>query len=89
MKIDEFDYYVLKECAVIVGGGLAIATVTIALLSGIACGISLINNTIDDNIKYNRYNEALQEYKKCAKDFTDSFDARVYCGDAPSSTMML
>lgn len=79
MKIDLNDDQTLF--AVVFGGMTAAFVAVIIVLSALS--------SINDNIKYNRYKEALQEYKKCAKDFTDSFDVETYCGDAPSSIMML
>ncbi len=83
MKIDLNDDQTLS--VVIYGGMMAAFVAMLTLLSAFFS----ISNTIDDNIKYNRYKDALQEYKKCAKDFTDSFDVKTYCGDAPSSSMMI
>lgn len=79
MKIDLNDDQTLF--AVVFGGMTAAFVAVLIVLSALS--------SINDNIKYNRYKEALQEYKKCAKDFTDSFDVKTYCGDAPSSIMML
>lgn len=88
MKIDlkKIDLNDDQTLFAVVFGGMTAAFVAVLI---VLSALSSISNTIDDNIKYNRYNEALQEYKRCAKDFTDSFDVSVYCGDAPSSSMML
>lgn len=44
---------------------------------------------IEDTIKFNRYNEAIQEYRQCAQKYQDEFSVRTYCGDAPSSSILI
>lgn len=43
---------------------------------------------IGDTIKYNRYQEAVKEYRQCAQKYQDEYSVRVYCGDSPPSSIM-
>jgi hypothetical protein len=52
-------------------------------------GVGKFFDFVEDTIKYKRYNEALQEYRHCTQKYEDEYAAKTYCGDAPSSTMMI
>jgi hypothetical protein len=44
---------------------------------------------IEDTIKYNRYQDAVKEYRQCAQKYRDDYSVKIYCGDSPPSTIML
>jgi hypothetical protein len=52
-------------------------------------GTSTLFKGIEDSVKYNRYQEALKEYRQCAVKYPDPISVDAYCGDAPSSSMMI
>jgi hypothetical protein len=52
-------------------------------------GAGKVFDFVEDSIKYNRYNEAVQEYRQCAQKYENEYAANTYCGDAPSSAMMI
>jgi hypothetical protein len=43
---------------------------------------------IEDTIKFNRYTEALKEYRECAQKYQDEYSVRTYCGDSPPSNIL-
>ena len=51
-------------------------------------GTVYLFNHIEDTIKFNRYNEALKEYRECAQKYQDEYSVRTYCGDSPSSSIL-
>ncbi len=48
-----------------------------------------VSNSIEDYVKYNRYKEAVQEYRECAKNQKDEHSVLSFCGEPPSSIIML
>lgn len=72
----EFQLY-LKISLIAIGGFIGVVFL-LQLTSSAIKGI-------EDAIKYDRYKEAVQEYRECAKNQKDEFSARSFCGDAPSS----
>ena len=52
-------------------------------------GVGKFFDFIEDTIKYNRYQEAVKEYQQCAQKYQDEYSVRTYCGDIPSSTIMI
>jgi hypothetical protein len=55
--------------------------------------ITIIGSThlfryIEDTIKFNRYNEALKEYRECAQKYQDEYSVQTYCGGSPSSSIL-
>jgi hypothetical protein len=52
-------------------------------------GVGKFFDYVEDTIKYKRYNEAVQEYRHCTQKYENEYAAKTYCGDAPSSTMMI
>jgi hypothetical protein len=72
-----------------------ILTITGSLAGGFGIVmIALIGSThlfdfIEDSIKYNRYQEAVKEYQQCAQKYQDEHSVDVYCGEPPSSTIMI
>lgn len=76
----EFQLY-LKTFIIAISG--FIATVFVLQLTNYAI------KGVEDAVKYNRYKEAVQEYRDCAKNLKDDYRVRDYCGESPSSSMML
>jgi len=72
-----------------------IATVTLAITGAFSLVMfTLMGSThlfryIEDTIKFNRYNEALKEYRECAQKYQDEYSVRTYCGDSPSSSILI
>jgi len=66
-----------------VSSGVVSATVIVTI------GTIGIIGYIGDTIKYNRYQEAVKEYRQCAQNYQDEYSVRTYCGDIPSSTIMI
>jgi hypothetical protein len=52
-------------------------------------GTVYLFNHIEDTIKFNRYNEALKEYRECAQKYQDEYSVRTYCGDFHSSDILI
>jgi hypothetical protein len=73
------DFLTLGGCVAGVVGATVIVTM----------GTIGIIGYIGDTIKYNRYQEAVKEYRQCAQKYQDEHSVRVYCGDPPSSTIMI
>jgi hypothetical protein len=70
------------------------ATVTLSIAGTFSLVIfTLIGSThlfkyIEDTIKFNRYNEALKEYRECAQKYQDEYSVQTYCGGSPSSSIL-
>jgi len=70
------------------------ATVTLSIAGTFSLVmITIIGSThlfryIEDTDKFNRYNEALKEYRGCAQKYQDDYSVRTYCGDSPSSSIL-
>lgn len=44
---------------------------------------------IEDTIKFNRYQEAVKEYRQCAQKYQDEMSIDTYCGESPSSSILI
>ena len=55
----------------------------------ILVGAGYMFEAMEDSIKFSRYQSAMREYRECAQKYQDSLSVRLYCGDEPSSTIML
>jgi hypothetical protein len=44
---------------------------------------------IEDTIKFNRYQEAVKEYRQCAQKYQDEVSIDAYCGESPSSSILI
>jgi hypothetical protein len=67
--------------------GICAGITTVSMLILVGAGYTF--EAIEDSIKFNRYQDAMKEYRQCAQKYQDSLSVRLYCGDEPSSTMML
>lgn len=71
---------------------LKIIFVTIGVFFGSIFVLKLadsVSNSIEDYVKYNRYKEAVQEYRECAENQKDEHSVLSFCGEPPSSIIML
>lgn len=73
------DFLILGGCV----AGVVSATLIVPI------GTMHFFDFIEDTIKYNRYQEAVKEYRQCAQNYKDEYSVRTYCGDTPSSTIMI
>jgi len=72
------DFLILGGCV----AGVVSATLIVTI------GTIYFFDFIEDIIKYNRYQEAVKEYRQCAQNYQDQYSVRVYCGDSPPSSIM-
>ena len=71
---------------------LKIILVTIGGFIGVVFLLQLTSSAIkgiEDYVKYNRYKEAVQEYRECAENQKDEHSVLSFCGEPPSSIIML
>ena len=78
MNSTDSEFHLYLKIFLILTGGFIGVVFLLQLTSSTIKGI-------EDSIKYDRYKEAVQEYRECAKNQKDEFSARSFCGDAPSS----
>jgi hypothetical protein len=67
--------------------GICAGITTVSMLILVGAGYTF--EAIEDSVKFNRYQDAMKEYRQCAQKYQDSLTVPVYCGDEPSSTMMI